>query len=60
MAPNAEQTAYKQILMQPLNARQLRLRDRGLIVCDFIDMRNERRRDIEKPSVTPLSRPRAM
>jgi ribonuclease E len=48
---NAEQTAYK-INMEaaPEIARQLRLRDLGgLIICDFIDMRNERhRREVEK------------
>ncbi len=48
---NAEQTAYKTNLEAAAEiARQLRLRDLGgLIICDFIDMRNERhRRDVEK------------
>ncbi len=43
---NAEQTAYK-INMEAAAeiARQLRLRDLGgLIICDFIDMRNEKHR----------------
>jgi ribonuclease E len=48
---NAEQTAYK-INMNAAGeiARQLKLRDLGgLIVCDFIDMRNEKhRREVEK------------
>ncbi|MHC4394682.1 MAG: Rne/Rng family ribonuclease [Planctomycetota bacterium] len=48
---SAEQTAYK-INMEAASeiARQLRLRDLGgLIVCDFIDMRNEKhRRGVEK------------
>ena len=48
---NAEQTAYK-INMEAAAeiARQLRLRDLGgLIICDFIDMRNPKnRREVEK------------
>jgi ribonuclease E len=48
---NAEQTAFS-INSEAASeiARQLRLRDLGgLIICDFIDMRNEKhRRDIEK------------
>jgi ribonuclease E len=48
---SAEQTAYK-INMEAASeiARQLRLRDLGgLIVCDFIDMRNQKhRKDVEK------------
>ncbi|MBN2455107.1 MAG: Rne/Rng family ribonuclease [Sedimentisphaerales bacterium] len=48
---NAEQTAYKiNIEAAAEIARQLRLRDLGgLIICDFIDMRNQKhRRDVEK------------
>ena len=48
---DAEETAYKTNLEAAKEiARQLRLRDLGgLIICDFIDMRNEKhRRDIEK------------
>ena len=48
---NAEQTAYQTNLEAACEiARQLRLRDLGgLIICDFIDMRNEgHRRDVEK------------
>ena len=48
---NAEQTAYKTNIEAASEiARQLRLRDLGgLIICDFIDMRNEKhRRDVEK------------
>jgi ribonuclease E len=48
---SAEQTAFK-INIEAANeiARQLRLRDLGgLIICDFIDMRNEKhRREVEK------------
>ena len=48
---SAEQTAYK-INMEAATeiARQLRLRDLGgLIICDFIDMLNEKhRRDVER------------
>jgi len=48
---SAEQTAYK-INMEAATeiARQLRLRDLGgLIICDFIDMRNDKhRREVEK------------
>jgi ribonuclease E len=47
----AEQTAYKiNMEASPEIARQLRLRDLGgLIICDFIDMRNEKhRREVEK------------
>ena len=48
---SAEQTAFK-INMEAANqiAKQLRLRDLGgLIICDFIDMRNEKhRREVEK------------
>jgi ribonuclease E len=49
--PSAEQTAYKINLEAAVEvARQLRLRDLGgLIVCDFIDMREEKhRREVEK------------
>jgi ribonuclease E len=48
---SAEQTAFKiNIEAASEIARQLRLRDLGgLIVCDFIDMRNEKnRREVEK------------
>lgn len=48
---NAEQTAYENNLEAAEEiARQLRLRDLGgLIVCDFIDMRNQKhRKDVEK------------
>lgn len=50
-AQNAEQTAYKiNIDAAREIARQLRLRDLGgLIVCDFIDMRNDKnRKAVEK------------
>jgi ribonuclease E len=48
---NAEQTAFKINLEAAAEiARQLRLRDLGgLIICDFIDMREEKhRREVEK------------
>jgi ribonuclease E len=48
---SAEQTAYETNMEAAVEiARQLRLRDLGgLIICDFIDMRNEKhRRDVEK------------
>jgi len=48
---NAEQTAYRiNIEAAAEIARQLRLRDMGgLIICDFIDMRNQKhRKDVEK------------
>jgi ribonuclease E len=48
---SAEQTAYNTNMEAAIEiARQLRLRDLGgLIICDFIDMRNEKhRRDVEK------------
>jgi ribonuclease E len=48
---SAEQTAFDiNIEAAPEIARQLRLRDLGgLIICDFIDMRNEKnRREVEK------------
>lgn len=48
---SAEETAYKTNLNAAEEiARQLRLRDLGgLIICDFIDMRNEKhRRSVEK------------
>ncbi len=48
---SAEQTAYETNMEAATEiARQLRLRDLGgLIICDFIDMRNEKhRRDVEK------------
>jgi ribonuclease E len=51
MAANAEQTAFKINLEAASEiARQLRLRDLGgLIVCDYIDMREERhRKEVEK------------
>jgi len=47
----AEQTAYKTNMEAAVEiARQLRLRDLGgLIICDFIDMRDEKhRKDVEK------------
>jgi len=50
-ADNAEQTAYKINLAAAEEiARQLRLRDLGgLIICDFIDMRDEKhRKSVEK------------
>jgi ribonuclease E len=50
-AQNAEQTAYKiNIDAAREIARQLRLRDLGgLIICDFIDMRNDKnRKAVEK------------
>ena len=59
---SAEQTAYE-INMEAATeiARQLRLRDLGgLIICDFIDMRNERhRRDVEKTFRTAAKTDRA-
>ena len=48
---SAEQTAYKTNMEAAVEiARQLRLRDLGgLIICDFIDMRNPKhRREVEK------------
>jgi len=48
---SAEQTAYESNIEAATEiARQLRLRDLGgLIICDFIDMRNTRhRKDVEK------------
>jgi ribonuclease E len=48
---NAEQTAYESNIEAATEiARQLRLRDLGgLIICDFIDMRNAKhRKDVEK------------
>jgi ribonuclease E len=48
---SAEQTAYETNMAAAVEiARQLRLRDLGgLIVCDFIDMRNAKhRRDVER------------
>ena len=48
---SAEQTAYKiNVGAAAEIARQLRLRDLGgLIICDFIDMRNQKhRKDVEK------------
>ncbi len=48
---NAEQTAYNINMEAAVEiARQLRLRDLGgLIICDFIDMRDQKsRRDVEK------------
>lgn len=48
---NAEQTAYNTNMDAAVEiARQLRLRDLGgLIICDFIDMRNAKhRKDVEK------------
>ncbi len=59
---SAEQTAYK-INMEAATeiARQLRLRDLGgLIICDFIDMRNEKhRRDVERAFRTAVKADRA-
>jgi len=48
---SAEQTAYKTNMEAAVEiARQLRLRDLGgLIICDYIDMRNEKhRKDVER------------
>jgi ribonuclease E len=59
---SAEQTAHK-INMEAATeiARQLRLRDLGgLIICDFIDMRNEKhRRDVERVFRTAVKTDRA-
>lgn len=59
---NAEETAYK-INMQaaPEIGRQIRLRDLGgLIICDFIDMRDEsHKRDVERKLWEQLKRDRA-
>ena len=59
---SAELTAYK-INMEAATeiARQLRLRDLGgLIICDFIDMRNEKhRRDVERAFRTAVKADRA-
>ena len=59
---SAEQTAYR-INMEaaPEIARQLRLRDLGgLIVCDFIDMRDDKhRRSVEKVFRTAVKTDRA-
>jgi len=59
---SAEQTAYKINLEAAAEiARQLRLRDLGgLIICDFIDMRNEKhRKDVEKAFRTAVKADRA-
>jgi ribonuclease E len=59
---NAEETAYR-INMQaaPEIGRQIRLRDLGgLIICDFIDMREEsHKRDVERQLWEQLKRDRA-
>jgi ribonuclease E len=59
---NAEETAYR-INMQaaPEIGRQIRLRDLGgLIICDFIDMRDEsHKRDVERQLWEQLKRDRA-
>jgi ribonuclease E len=62
MHTNAEQTAYKINLEAASEiARQLRLRDMGgLIICDFIDMREEKhRREVEKTFRNALRTDRA-
>ena len=59
---NAEQNAYKiNITAAKEIARQLRLRDLGgLIICDFIDMRNARhRKDVEREFRAALKPDRA-
>lgn len=59
---NAEQTAYENNMeAAPEIARQLRLRDLGgLIICDFIDMRNQKhRKDVEKVFRTAVRADRA-
>jgi len=59
---NAEQTAYENNLEAATEiARQLRLRDLGgLIVCDFIDMRDSKnRREVEKVFREALKKDRA-
>ena len=62
MHANAEQTAYKINLEAAAEiGRQLRLRDLGgLIICDFIDMREEKhRREVEKVFRNSLKTDRA-
>jgi ribonuclease E len=59
---NAEQTAFETNMEASVEiARQLRLRDLGgLIICDFIDMRNAKhRKDIEKAFRTAVKSDRA-
>ncbi len=59
---DAEQTAYESNIEAANEiARQLRLRDLGgLIICDFIDMRNAKhRKDVEKAFRTALKPDRA-
>jgi len=59
---NAEQTAYETNITAAREiARQLRLRDLGgLIICDFIDMRNARhRKDVERAFRTAVRLDRA-
>ncbi len=59
---NAEQTAYESNIEAAAEiARQLRLRDLGgLIICDFIDMRNARhRKAVEKVFRTAVKADRA-
>jgi ribonuclease E len=62
MHSNAEQTAYKINIEAAIEiARQLRLRDLGgLIICDFIDMREEKhRREVERTFRNSLKADRA-
>ena len=59
---NAEQTAYENNIEAAIEiARQLRLRDLGgLIICDFIDMRNTKhRKAVEKAFRTAVKTDRA-
>jgi len=59
---NAEQTAYESNMEAAKEiARQLRLRDLGgLIICDFIDMRNAKhRKDVERAFRTAVKTDRA-
>ncbi|MFH1719320.1 MAG: Rne/Rng family ribonuclease [Planctomycetota bacterium] len=59
---NAEQTAYQSNMEAATEiARQLRLRDLGgLIICDFIDMRNAKhRKEVEKAFRTTVKADRA-
>jgi len=59
---NAEETAYRiNLKAAPLIGRQIRLRDLGgLIICDFIDMRDDsRKRDVERKLWETLKADRA-
>ena len=59
---NAEETAYRiNLQAAPVIGRQIRLRDLGgLIICDFIDMRDEnRKRDVERTFWESLKNDRA-